>query len=196
MFRYILTLVGIVIFLSCGNDIVYTPKPRGFPKVIYPEKLYQTFSEDYCSFKFDFPVYAEVEQDEDFFDDKALNPCWFDLNIDQFDAKVHCSYIPIGTNNSLDKLKNDAFMLANKHNIKANYIDELPIEKGSELKGFLFSIEGPVATPLQFYLTDEKEHFLRGSLYFKTQARPDSLAPIVDFVRNDILHMINTFEWN
>ncbi len=196
MVRYFLLLIGAFLLFACGDDTVYTPKPRAFPKVIYPERSYVKFQENYCDFNFEYPKHAKVVQDQDFFDEKALNPCWFDLSIDHFNATVHCSYFPIGKENTLDKLKNDAFVLANKHNIKANYIDELPIDKGDDVKGFLFSIEGPVATPLQFYLTDEKSHFLRGSLYFKTQAKPDSLAPIVDYVREDVLHMINTFYWN
>ena len=97
---------------------------------------------------------------------------------------------------NFEKLRNDAFSLANKHNIKANYIDELPIEKPNGVRGFVFNIEGPVASPFQFYLTDvEDQHFLRASLYFNTQARPDSLAPVLDFVKTDLMHLINTFEW-
>jgi hypothetical protein len=59
----------------------------------------------------------------------------------------------------------------------------------------IYSIEGPSASPFQFYLTDSAQHFLRGSLYFNSRTNPDSLAPILNFVRIDLSHLINTFEW-
>ena len=85
--------------------------------------------------------------------------------------------------------------MVQKHNIKASYIEEFPIQKSESVLGFAFNIEGPAASPFQFYLSDNKQHFLRGALYFNTQARPDSLAPIFNFVKEDIMKMINTFEW-
>jgi hypothetical protein len=60
----------------------------------------------------------------------------------------------------------------------------------------VFSIEGPAATPFQFFITDEKQHFFRASLYFKTKINTDSLAPVYDFVKKDLRKMIETFEWN
>ena len=83
------------------------------------------------------------------------------------------------------------------HNKKATFIDDVPIQKPNNVKGMLFRVEGPVASQLQFFLTDslEQKHFFRGSLYFNTQARPDSLAPVFDFVRKDLEKMLETFEW-
>ncbi len=192
--RFLSAFLFLVLLSSCGEEPVITPKPRAFPKVEFPDRTYHNFDANYCGFRFEYPQYAIVEQDTSFFDEKPVDPCWFDLRIPAFDARLHCSYHPI--EEDFDKLRSDAFSLANKHNIKANYIDELPIEKPNGVKGFVFNIEGPVASPFQFYLTDaEDKHFLRASLYFHTQARPDSLAPVLDFVKTDLMHMINTFEW-
>lgn len=180
---------------SC-DEVIYSPKPRGFPKVNFPEKNYRPFGEAYCDFTFEYPTYAIIQQDTLFFDEQPAHPCWFDIFIREFDAKIHCSYYPISEENSFDKLTNDAFVMANKHNLKANYIDDLVISKPNHVGGIVFNIEGPVASPFQFYLSDSTSHFLRGALYFNTQARPDSLKPVIDFVKTDVMHMINTFEWD
>jgi gliding motility-associated lipoprotein GldD len=82
-----------------------------------------------------------------------------------------------------------------EHNKKATFIDEVRFEKPNSVSGFIFNLEGPVATPFQFFMSDSTEHFLRGALYFNTQIRPDSLAPLYEFVKQDISHMINTFAW-
>lgn len=193
MGKYLSLCVFLLLLTACGEEVVLTPKPRAFPKIEYPERTYQQFDTSYCRFVFEYPAYATIEQDTAFFDERPEDPCWFDLLIPAFDAKLHCSYYPVGKD--LEKLRNDAFSLANKHNIKANYIDELPIEKPNGVRGFVFNIEGPVASPFQFYLTDSDQHFLRAALYFNTQARPDSLAPVLNYVKSDLMHLINTFEW-
>lgn len=181
---------------SCGNEHhIGTPKPRGFPKVVYPQKAYRAFTADYCSFSFDYPVYARVEQDTAFFEEKPVNPCWFDVYFPDYDCRVHCSYYEIGTAKSFEDLKKDAFELVDWHTKKANYIEESAVQKRDGTQGFIFEIEGPAASPLQFYLTDSTQHFLRAALYFNTQARPDSLAPIYQFVRKDIVQMIESFVW-
>ena len=187
-------LVFCFLLFAC-EDIVYTPKPRGFPKVDYPEKSYTSFEADYCNFSFERPEYSVIERDTLFFDEKPIHPCWFDIFIPQYDARIHCSYYPIDEINNFDKLTNDAFVMANKHNLKANYIDDLVIQKPNGIGGIVFNIEGPVASSFQFFLSDTTANFFRGALYFNTQARPDSLKPVIEFVKTDIMHMINTFEW-
>ena len=189
---------GSLLFLlcwSCGGDNTFSPKPRAYPKVEYPEKAYQDFDLDYCSFTFKYPVYAEIVQDKLFFEETPPHECWFDLFIPAFDSRLHCSYYPIDGNNTLEKLKRDAFELVDWHTKKANYIDELRVEKEGRVGGFVFFMEGPAASPVQFYLTDSTRHFFRAALYFNTQTRPDSLAPIYDFMREDVLHLIETFRW-
>lgn len=195
MKKYLLGLfLGMLLLQSC-EEIIYTPKPRAYPKVVYPVKDYQPFNESYCQFSFEYPTYASIEQDTLFFDERPANSCWFDIVIADFDARVHCSYHPIDQENTFDKLNTDAFNLANEHNLKANYIDDLRIQKPNGVSGIVFNLEGAVASPFQFFLTDSTNHFLRGALYFNTKSRPDSLAPVKDFVKTDIMHLINTFEW-
>ena len=188
-------IVGILIFQSC-EEVIYSPKPRAFPKVVYPEKVYQPFDKDYCKFTFEYPKYALIEQDTLFFNEKPSDPCWFDIIMPAFKARIHCSYYPIDQINTFEKLNNDAYDLAHKHNLKANSIDDLVIKKPNGVSGVVFNLEGAVASPFQFYVSDSTTHFLRGALYFNTQSRPDSLAPIKDFVKTDIMHLVNTFEWN
>jgi len=189
-------LVAILLFVACNNEPVFTPKPRAYPRVIYPEKAYQQFDRDYCEFTFEYPEYAEIEQDTSFFDEEPANPCWFNVYIPAFNSRLHCSYYPIGERKSLEELKQDAFEMVDFHNKKANYIEEMRISRDNGVSGFAFDIEGPAASPFQFYLTDSTEHFLRGALYFNTQVNPDSLAPVYDFVKEDVLRMIETLEWN
>ncbi len=192
-------LWGLLLSLLLGGceETAITPKPRGYPRIIYPEKSYQPFRESYCDFTFEYPTYAVIEQDTNFFDEKPAHPCWFDIYVPAFEARIHCSYLPIEAGTPIDKLKHDAFKITDWHNKKATYIEEIPFRKNNDVKGVLFKVEGPVASPYQFFLTDslERRHFLRGALYFRTQARPDSLAPLYEFLKKDIDRLLETFEW-
>lgn len=186
-----------MLLYSCGNDITVTPKPRAYPKVEYPTKRYQLFDENFCQFEFEYPTYARIVQDSSgLSEDERHSSCWFDLYFPTFNGRLHCSYYDIGVGKTFEELKTDAFEMADYHNKRANYIEELKINRtDADVDGFVFSIEGPAATPFQFYLTDNKKHFFRASLYFDTEVRPDSIAPIYQFVREDMMKLIETFEW-
>ncbi|MEO7176769.1 MAG: hypothetical protein ABIV51_12675 [Saprospiraceae bacterium] len=180
--------------ISCGQEPPL-PKPRSYPKVVYPPKVYRPFTETYCPFTFQYPNYAEVQKDTSYFGKKPVNDCWFDLYIPNFDCRLYCTYYPIGTTKDLDQLVADAFKLGREHSSRANYIDEIPYHKSAKLNGMIFDYDGPAATPFQFYLTDSTQHFFKAALYFNTQVRPDSLKPVTEFVKKDLIHLMNTFGW-
>ncbi len=185
----------LLLFISCNEAPAYTPKPRAYPKVEYPERAYQQFDKDYCKFSFEYPTYAEIVQDQQYFDGNTKHDCWFDLYMSDFDSRLHCTYYPIESRQDFEKLLVDAFELAGKHNMRADYIDEIPFQYPNGVQGYTFEIEGAAASPYQFFVTDSTQHFLRASLYFNTQARPDSLAPVYDFVKADLKRMLETFAW-
>lgn len=190
----IFTLLTCLFACSSQNNNAL-PKPRAYPKVEYPNKGYVSFDQSYCPFTSEIPKYAEIEKDEKFFDESPIHPCWFDIYFPDFDCRVHCSYYDINKENSLEKLHTDAFRMVLEHHQKATGINEEKYQRG-DVNGFIFHLEGPTASPYQFYLTDSISSYLRGALYFNTQIKPDSLAPIYDFVTQDIRHFIDQFEWS
>ncbi len=187
--------IGNIIFLSfafilligCHSD--YTPKPRGFFRIDFPEKKYKTYESD-CPYTFGYPVYARVVTDNQI----NSEPCWINIDFPKFNGKVHISYKTI--NNNLNLLLDDAYTLAYKHTVKADAIEEYLINKpDKKVYGILYDIEGNAASSVQFFLTDSTQNFLRGALYFRTTINKDSLAPVIDFFRNDIIYFIDSFEW-
>ncbi len=73
--------------------------------------------------------------------------------------------------------------------------EELIYNTDKRVFGILYDLKGNTATAVQFFVTDSINHFLRGSLYFSSEPNPDSLAPVIDFFRQDIAHMIETLKW-
>ena len=190
-------LIGLLSSTACSSDPSPAPRPRAFPKVIYPQKQYQPLEASYCPFTFSYPSYTRIEQQALFFDERPVHDCWFDVYYPQFDARIHFSYYPVGqAGKDLNRLWQDAFELADWHNKRANYIDELRINRPeAKVSGIAFEMKGASASPYQFFVTDSLNHFVRAALYFNTQSRPDSLAPVIQFVKEDIVHLLETFQW-
>lgn len=192
--RLTFLLIFYFMWQGCGEKTFY-PKPRAFPRVEYPERLYQAFLSDNCPFTFQFPTYASVEFDRQKFDGKPENACWFDLIYQPFDARLHISYFEIGKEKQLSKLMNDAFVMADKINQRSNFMDEVQVKNPYGASGLIMEFTGRAASPLQFFLTDSTNHFLKASLYFNSKVNPDSIAPIAEFVKVDVAELINTLKW-
>ena len=177
-----------LVLSSCNQD--YTPKPRGYVRIELPEKAYQPINSN-CPYSFETAVYSKFAPDLR----AQSGPCWFDIVYPQFKATVHFSYKRIDGN--LVEYLEDSRALTNKHISKASGIDEaLILKEDSRVYGTIYSIDGSqTASPLQFHLTDSTDHFLRGALYFNVSPNNDSLAPVIDFLKQDMLHLIETLNW-
>lgn len=177
-----------LIFFSCGNDS-YTPKPKGYFRIDLPKKNYQALDKD-CPFNFQVPTYTSLSQNRN----NPDKPCWFDINFSKLNASIYLSYKPV--NDNLNDFLEDSRTLAFKHTVKANDIEQkVIINTEKKVYGLVYLIEGNAASSYQFHLTDSTTHFLRGSLYFNNIPNQDSIQPVLDFVKEDITKLIETFEW-
>ena len=189
---FMIVVFSLLFLISCNSS--YTPKPKGYFRIEFPEKKYQLFDQPGYPYTFEYPVYANIVKDTVFFGEATENPWWININFPSFNGRIYVSYKSIGKN-SIDKLLNDAFNLTNKHTSKAYSIDESRIETPNQIHGMLFNVGGNVATANQFFLTDSAKHFLRGALYFDATPNEDSLGIVNLFLQEDMKHMINTFHW-
>jgi gliding motility-associated lipoprotein GldD len=179
---------------SCSGDPP-VPKPRAYPKIDYPDRTPVTYSPSDCPFSFVMSDYAEIERARSFNDEEPEHPCWFNLILPAFDARLHFSYKPLGEH-TFDQLLQDDHKLVHSHTVKANYITDIPIRnKSGSTQGFIYRIDGPVASPLQFYASDHEEHFVRASLYFNVPPAPDSLKPVIDFIYEEVEQIVQSIEW-
>ena len=62
--------------------------------------------------------------------------------------------------------------------------------------GILYQIKGNAASQVQFLLTDSVKHFLRGALYFNNRPNKDSIAPVANYITEDIVRLMETAEWS
>ena len=180
-------LAVLVLAASCKQS--HTPKPIGYLKINYPEKSYHLYN-DQEFYQFEIPEYASIEID----DGPRAEEGWINVSVPQLNGKIHLSYKPV--DGQLTALITDSRELVYKHTVKAHGIEETPfIQRDQKRFGMIYDLKGDVASAIQFFITDSTDHFLRGSLYFNCKPNRDSLNPVIEFLREDILHLIETTQW-
>ena len=188
--------ISILVLLFACNGGVTVPKPPVYPRIFYPEKGYEAIEQG-LPYVFEKPVYSELEStNESKFSGTTDAKYWKNLEFDAFNATLHISYSSINSLDDLDELREETHKLAFEHSFRADDIQTIEMSKESEkVYGNMYLIEGNTATNLNFYLTDSNAHFFRGALYFNTKTKPDSILPVFKFIKQDIEHLINTFQW-
>lgn len=178
-------------FILSSCEEVYLPKPKGFNRIDLPEPKYQILPDTF-PYKFNYSVHSELSTD----DSKNADRYWVNLNYPEFEAIVQLTYKNlVDPNNRPEILLNEAFELTMKHNVKAYGIEESLIQIPNGQVASITELEGEVPTQFQFFTSDSTKHFFRGALYFNTATKNDSLAPIIEYIKTDMIHLLNSFEW-
>jgi len=189
--RLLAIVLAILFFAACHGNHDYSPKPRGYFRIEFPEKSYRVYNEG-CPFTFEYPTYADIEPDKN----ANAKPCWSNMQFKQFNGTLHLTYDPVTSKKEFDELTEDARKFAFKHTSKATSIDQGIISyPDRKVYGIYYTIDGNAASSVQFFITDSTKHYLRGSLYFNTEPRLDSIQPVLTFVKQDVDRMIKTLQW-
>ena len=185
----------LVLFLLSGCQNKYTPKPRGFFRISFPDKEYIDFNQNAYPYRFEIPVYSIIKSTGD----EISQPYDINITVPANKADLHITYKTVSSDSPEQKIEillEDSRTLAYKHTIKADAIEErLFINPDEKVYGTIFFIEGNAASPIQFFLTDSTKHFLRGSLYIRNVPDVDSLRPVINFLEPDVIHLIESVSW-
>lgn len=178
---YILFLI--VILVGCnGQELL--PKPKGYLRLSYPKKEYKKLS---IKRPYSFEVIKNTNV-------KDLPKQWLKIEYPNLKAAVDITYRPV--NNNLKELLMEAEKLVFEHTIKAEQISSNNFEDlDKKVFGRMYDITGNSASQVQFHVTDSSKHFLKGSLFFYSKPNYDSILPAVDYVKKDMIRMMESLEW-
>jgi gliding motility-associated lipoprotein GldD len=189
-------IILILLNASYGCRHVAVPKPRGHFRIDLPEHNYIRFNELSeknlkLPLSFEYPAYGHLT----FQGENGSDPGWFDIEFPSYKAKIYLTYKDV--KNDLDSLLDQSYDINVKYHIsKADAIKEQVFSNSqNKVYGILYDLKGNTASSVEFYVTDSLKHYLRGSLYFAAEPNADSLAPVIDFFREDIIHLIETLKW-
>ena len=185
----------ILTIFSCGKgsqeEQSSLPRPKGFPLMDIPTHEYRSLEKGH-PFTFEVSRMAKVRKDTF----ALAEPHWMYIYYPRWDAFIQLTYKSVdGDRKRLDKMIRDSYILASKHQMKANRIEDAILTTKDGRKATIIELEGEVATPFQFFATDSTSHFLRGAVYLNTAMKNDSLAPVIRYIKQDAIHLIQTLKW-
>ena len=172
-----------LIVFSCNNN-VNLPKQKAYFAPEFEIPTYKKISLD-CNYTFNINFQASINN---------IKNCNYEIYYKNLNAKIFINQIVLS--NSIEKVLNTFNQKINENSrlsdqiIQSNYVN---IDK--KIYSKLYSFVGNSPSNIQFYVTNQTDKFLTGSLFFETEPNYDSLFPYIDYIRNDIKKMVDSFRW-
>ena len=188
--KHLMLFVFCLFIFSCSGD--YSPKPSGYFRIELENPVYQRCEDFASGFSFNIQQNAIIEIVPE--NEKGE---WLDVLYPSLDAGIHCTFLFLNSHLDLANASEDSRKFVYKHVIKADRISEqLYAVPENKVYAIIYDVVGNVASPVQFAVTDSVHYFFTGSLYFNSVPNQDSVAPVKDYIRNDIEEIIRSFSWN
>jgi len=188
MKRTLTIAVVLLLILSACNH--YTPKPRGYFRIDFAKPHYTMISLSDLPYSFKVSQLATIELPPV---DSSAN--WLNIVYPTLHAKVYCSYLNV-KGVAFTKATDECRALVSK---EAKKIDEVAeqsyVNDRAQVYGTIFLLDNESASPIQFMLTDSSQRLFRGALYYECPLNSDSLAPVTNYLRDNIRAMIESFKW-
>ena len=184
-FKYIYTIVILLAFISCKEEVL--PKPRAMLRLDYKSPEYTKVTTD-CGYSFKKNESAILKTP------KKTHKCGYIIDYPKLNASLYLSYRKV--DNDIKKLLTDAQNLTQEHVVKADeIIPKEYIDRKNKVYGMYYEVLGNAASQSQFYVTDSINHFLLGSVYFNVKPNYDSIYPAANYLQNDMRYLMETIRW-
>ena len=185
-----LTISILTIATSSCEEESYIPKPPTYLRLELPDHTYKTHTDD-CAYTFDIADLYEVNAAPV---DQNGNACHKRIDLGPLNGTAYLRYWKISE--PLAYYINNANDEIDRHKLKAtNIVDKQIIRADDKVYGTFFELQGNVATPYQFYLTDSTDNFVYCEVLFNSTPNYDSLIPTLDYLERDLMQLVQTLKW-
>jgi gliding motility-associated lipoprotein GldD len=185
---FVILLIPALLLVACRRD--FLPKPLGYNRLILPSHEYVALP-DSLPYYFEYSAHAKLLADTS----RIRENFWVEIYYPGLKSNIHITYKTISSQQLLREYLDDAYRLTAKHQIKAYAINEVVTKTTSGKTAVIAELEGEVPSQFQFTVTDSIHNFMRGALYFETKVANDSLLPAIEYMKYDMMHLINTLSW-
>ena len=190
--------------VSCKPKALPEPKPMGYFRIDLPDHKYKPLdaSETSPDKQADIVVFPPFTCEQSVYAASTLevqpDHClWMNLTYPELNASLRFTCITVKNADSLRNLMIREDKMVKFHYQMADDVQYSVIkDPEAHIWGQTYEIYGKeVATPFQFWLTDSAHNFVRATLYFDGTPNNDSLQPVIQYLKEDAMHLINTFAW-
>ena len=188
MGKIIISLFFFTLMIFSCNE-ANLPKQNGFLRIEFKEPYYSIHEEIDTPFNF---YYNSNSTDLDQIGNNQFLFDYSDLNL-----SLNLSFYNIISSQDLEEKSRDFSLILDTHTKKSNGVILREYDNDNRrIFGKLYEIKGDVASPIQFYLTDSISNFISGSVNLKFKSNYDSIYPSIQYVKNDILVLFESINWN
>lgn len=176
--------VFLVLFCGCSE---YYPRPKAYLRVDAP--LNYQIAECFSFSRFETAAGTTFLPER-----KTGNEIWANIFYPAYNAEVYgayCRFAPGG----LDKLTGDFYKLMERNMRDEEIHYALYEDHGRSVYAHIFRSEGPVASPVQFFVTDSTSRYFRGAVYFPDSLSHEKRMPYIRFMGDEMEHLLETFSW-
>ena len=209
-----LAIIAILLLAGCGGGD-YSPKPSAYLRIDMPDHEYflldtmrscpgdtLIFDGDTSitltgytkTFPFAFEANTRIEWTE-----KKSTPdeTWVDLYYPEWDGVVFLTYKRLHGPDDLRGQTDTSTRLLESHYQFTSGIEEHEYSNpDNHVYAITYHLKGRnVASTYQFWATDREHNFLRGAVYLNKAPNNDSLAPVLEYIQQDVDHLIETLRW-
>lgn len=182
------SIVGLLLLLlaaSCGRERrVDVPRQYAFPRIEVPDSAFAVFD------NFPTPLQVNTSSKATITRENA-DGVWADIEYPSLNAQIFLTYIPIANQQQFASVvDNRAERIA--LNLGGNDAEVLSLTSGV-YDSEIYVAAGRVTTPVQFIAVCDTA-IISGMAFLPAaqEAVGDSLQPVVDLLRRDVLHMMKT----
>ena len=182
------TTLSLIIILSC-NDSVILPKQNAFLRIEFEEPNYKIFNQS--------DTFPDFYYNSNSVTLNSTNKNSLLLNYNELGINLDLKFNKLNNGLDLINIENDFKMLLETHSKRSNGVIMREYENIDKLVfGKLYELQGDVASPVQFFLTDSLSNFIQGSVNINSKSKYDSIFPAIQYVKKDISVIFESIYWN
>ena len=190
--RSVFLWICLAVLAAACSDSNETPKPQAYLRIDMPPHAYSVCDTMALPFTFELSNLAEVQWKKNLPRDK-----WFTIAYPKYKGYVFMTYKAMNGVRDLRAQIDTSYKFVEGHFSFSSGIDENKfVDREHRLSGTTYHLKGQnVASTYQFWVSDSNRHFIRGALYIDCTPNNDSLAPVLDYIQDDIDHLIESIRW-
>lgn len=184
-FGAVIICAALVLTCACSRSPKPTPRPVAYP---YIERAYDTA---YCTVSEHYNLQLNAQADITDRDSGNLESPNFEVRYEKYGATL---YVQCWHTESYERYLAIAENRAER--AERDYGNSAPqsttIERG-EIAAVVNRTTGKTLTPFHFFVGDNSRNLAYGVVVADNAYDPDSIAPVYDYILDDILHLLNNW---
>ena len=187
---WIIAIICSLMLCDCSNKTPDTPRRKAYPRVAVHDSSFVAMTNS--PIHFEISTTAQITLDSIVMNDKdGRGARWINIFYKPYNATLHCTFTAVDTSSIKEVLSNrNERMALNAGNLTSELTE---LTNANDYYSHILVTEQSKVTPLQFLSSDNKNWVVSGALYLNNgNSNPDSIRPIINAIKRDIIHSLKT----